>query len=126
LALAKQGKALLAQLQQGGKAQVIWKPAQSMTRAQHAELSQDAAKVLFGADISKLPAFLGIEDAQQGYVLVRIDSVKDAELADEAKRARYAQQIRQITGEEMLTAYLADTKKNADITMKEFAPIDKK
>jgi hypothetical protein len=30
------------------------------------------------------------------------------------------------TGEEMLTAYLADAKKNADITMKEFAPIDKK
>ncbi|MEQ1533083.1 MAG: peptidylprolyl isomerase [Sideroxydans sp.] len=126
LALVKQGQALLAQLQQGAKAQVTWKPAQSMTRAQHAELSQDAAKVLFSADISKLPAYVGIEDAQQGYVLVRIDSVKDAELGDEAKRGRYAQQIRQITGEEMLTAYLADAKKKADITTKEFAVTEKK
>jgi hypothetical protein len=42
------------------------------------------------------------------------------------KRNRYAQQIRQITGEEMLAAYLADAKKNADITMKDFAAAEKK
>jgi peptidyl-prolyl cis-trans isomerase D len=113
-------------LQKGGKTAVAFQTAQTLTRVQHADLSQDTAKALFGADTSKLPAYVGIEDAQRGYVLARIDAVKDVAVVDEMKRNRYAQQIRQITGEEMLAAYLADAKKNADITMKDFAAAEKK
>lgn len=125
-ALVEQGKKMLEQLQKGEKSAVAFTAAQTLSRAQHADLSQETAKALFRADTSKLPAYVGIEDAQRGYVLARIDAVKDVAVVDEVKRSRYAQQIRQITGEEMLAAYLADAKKNADITMKDFAAAEKK
>lgn len=125
-AAIQQGKVVLGQLQHGEKVQVSWKPTQTISRAKHDDLSQDAAQLVFRANVNQLPAYVGVEDAQQGYMIVRIDAVKDAELADTGKRERYVQQIRQITGEEMLTAFMAESKKHADITMKEFASEDKK
>lgn len=126
LAASQQGKALLDQLQRGEKAQVTWKAAQSVTRAQHADLNQELVKLLFRADVSKLPAYVGIEDAQQGYVFARIDAVKQVASIDDGKRSRYVQQMRQITGEELLAAYVADAKKRAEISMKDFAADEKK
>jgi len=125
-ALVEQGKKKLEQLQKGEKTDVSFLSAQTFTRSQHANLSADVVKALFRADVSKLPAYVGVEDEQVGYVLARIDAVKDAAIPDEMKRSRYAQQIRQITGDELLAAYLADTKKQADITMKDFAAAEKK
>ncbi len=125
-AAAQHGKTLLGQLQGGEKVQVTWKTAQSITRAQHADLNQTLAQLLFRADVGKLPAYVGVEDVQQGYVIARIDEVKEVAAIETGKLNRYAQQIRQITGEELLKAYLADTKKRADITMKDFAADDKK
>ncbi len=125
-AAAQQGKTSLGQLQGGEKVQVTWKAAQSITRAQHADLNQALAQLLFRADVGKLPVYVGVEDAQQGYVIARIDAVKEVAVIEAGKLNRYAQQIRQITGEELLKAYLADTKKRADITMKDFAADEKK
>jgi len=125
-AAAQQGKVLLGQLQRGEKAQLAWKAAQSITRAQHVDLNQELVQQLFRADVNKLPVYVGIEDAQQGYVFARIDAVKQAADIEDGKRNHYAQQIRQITGEELLMAYLADAKKRADITMKNFATDEKK
>ena len=51
-------------------------------------------------------------------MLVRVDAVKEAEKPDDAKRARYAQQLRQMTGEEMFLAYLSDAKQQATIKVK--------
>jgi tRNA A22 N-methylase len=70
---------------------------------------------IFQANAAKLPQFVGAEDAQNGYVLVRIDAVKEGAAIDDAKRARYAQQLRQLTGEEMSHAYQADAKQQATI-----------
>jgi peptidyl-prolyl cis-trans isomerase D len=125
-ALVEHGKKMLEQLQKGEKSTTTFQVAQTFTRAQHANLSSEVAKTLFSADVSKLPFYIGVEDAQLGYVLARIDAVKDVAVVDDMKLNRYAQQIRQITGEEILAAYLADAKKHADITMKDFAAAEKK
>ncbi len=117
---SQQGKALLEQLQRGEKVSVSWKAVQSITRSQLSGLEPRLGQAVFAADASKLPAYVGV-DGQNGYVLARIDTVKEADSVDEGKRIRYAQQIRQITGEELLLAYLSDAKKRADITMKNFA-----
>ena len=69
--------------------------------------------------------YVGV-NGQNGYLLARVDAVKESAQSDENKRVRYEQQIRQITGEELLTAYLEDMKKRADITMKDFAGDEKK
>jgi len=58
-------------------------------------------------------------------MLARIDSVKEIESIDDAKRARYMQQLSQMTGEELLQAYIADTKKHASISFAPFVAAEK-
>jgi peptidyl-prolyl cis-trans isomerase D len=121
----QQGTKLLEQLQHGEKASVNWKTAQTVTRNQRSGIEPELAQAVFRADAGKLPAYVGVS-VRNGYLLARIDAVKESAASDETKRSGYAQQIRQITGEELLTAYLADLRKRADITMKDFAAEEKK
>jgi peptidyl-prolyl cis-trans isomerase D len=116
----QKGKSLLNELQSGEKPQLKWKAAQSITRGQHADLNQELVQTIFRADVGKLPVYVGIEDAQQGYVIARVDEVKALKDIESGKLNRYVQQIRQITGEELLKNHLADAKKRAYIRMKVF------
>jgi peptidyl-prolyl cis-trans isomerase D len=114
----KQGKALLEQLQGGNMPPTLsWGATQSVTRAQHGTLEAGLVRQIFQANTAKLPQFVGAETGQSGYVLVRIDAVNEGEAASEEKRARYMQQLRQLTGEEMSRAYLSDAKQHASINV---------
>ncbi|HZW24935.1 MAG TPA: SurA N-terminal domain-containing protein [Gallionella sp.] len=114
---AEQGKATLAQLLRGDKTALGWSPVQSITRARFGDLDVALVRQIFQASGDKFPQYVGAETGQ-GYVLVRIDAVKQGEAPDEMKRMRYAQQLRQLTGEELFQAYLSDAKKHADIELK--------
>ncbi|WP_035382675.1 SurA N-terminal domain-containing protein [Ferriphaselus sp. R-1] len=116
----KQGKESLAQLQQGGKPAVNWQATQAVTRARHPGLEGDLARQLFRADTSKLPLYLGAE-TPQGYVLLRLEAVKEVAQVEDAKRTAYMQQLRQFSGEELMRAYLADARKHADVSIKPFS-----
>jgi len=114
----KQGRMLLAQLQQGNKPVVDWTDAQSITHAQHGALDAATLRKIFQADATKLPQYVGDDAQQDGYFLVRIDAVKDSEKPDDLKRAKYRQQIRQMTGDELFQAYLKDVRAKAKIEVK--------
>ncbi len=116
----QQGEKTLEQLQRGEKVKIKWKTAQNITRNQRSDIEPGLLQAIFRADGDKLPAYAGAS-SQNGYTLARIDAVKYPAQSDEGNIGRYKQQMRQITGEAMLTAYLADLRKNADITMKDFA-----
>ena len=111
----KQGKAMLEQLQGGGKPNLSWGATQNITRAKHGSLDIGLVRKVFQANAAKLPQFVGAEDAQNGFVLVRIDDVKQGDPVNDAKLARYAQQLRQLTGQELSNAYLADARQKAAI-----------
>jgi peptidyl-prolyl cis-trans isomerase D len=111
----KEGKSLLEKLQGGSKPKLSWEAAQSITRAKHGSLDLGLVRKIFQADSTRLPQYIGMESAQDGYTLVRIDAVKDGGAISDAKRAGYAQQLRQLTGEEMFRAYLADASQQAKI-----------
>ena len=111
----KQGNSLLEKLQGGSNLKLSWGAAQSVTRAKHGSLDMDLVRKIFQANADKFPQYIGTELAQSGYMLVRIDAVKEGDAIDDAKRARYAQQLRQLTGEEMFRAYLADANQHAAI-----------
>lgn len=111
----KQGKAILDQLQGGGKPTLNWGAAQNVTRAKHGSLDIGLVRQIFQANTVKLPQFVGAAQPQNGFVLVRIDDVKEGEAVNDAKTARYAQQLRQLTGEELAHAYLADARQQATI-----------
>ena len=113
----KQGKTWLEQLQHGEKVAATFSSAQTISRGQHGQLDTELVRQIFQLDAAKLPAFAGAETAQ-GYVLVQLTAVKDLETIDAAKRERYGQQLRQITGEALLQAYVLDARKHADISIK--------
>ncbi|OIR16372.1 peptidyl-prolyl cis-trans isomerase D [mine drainage metagenome] len=121
----RQGQKLLEQLQHGEKVNVGWKAAEVTTRNQRAGFDPALLQAVFRADASKLPAYVGV-NSSSGYVLARIDAVKDDASIDESKLARYEQQIRQLTGDALLMAYMSDIKKRANISIKGFAQEDKK
>ncbi len=121
MAVEEQGKATLAGLQGGEAKRLVWKTALKLSRAQRSDLEPTLLHQIFLADTRKLPAYVGVVDATSGYVIARIDAVKDVASIDPAKRERYAQQMRQVTGEALLAAYLMDAKAGADISIKAFA-----
>jgi len=122
----KQGKSVVEQLKRGEKPTLVWEAAKSVTRAEAAGPGGELTRQVFQADTSKLPVYLGMENPQGGYLLVRVEAVKEAPAADDAKRARYAQEIRKLTGDELLQAYISDAKNHADISIKPFAADEKK
>jgi len=124
-AASKQGASMLAQLQRGEKKSLQWGKSQSVTRAQRNELNPELSRLVFAANVVKLPAFVAVEDPQQGYLIARIDAVNEVQAIDQQKRESYAQQIRQMTGEALLHAYLEDAKGRAEITVKNFTAPEK-
>jgi peptidyl-prolyl cis-trans isomerase D len=121
----KQGKETLEKLKHGEKLSLVWKAGQSMTRAQLSVQAGELVSQVFQVSAAKLPAYVGVEDTKGGYRLMRVDEIKDVGVVDEAKKARYVQEISKITGEELIRAYLAEAKKHADIKIKPFA-VDEK
>lgn len=112
---AKQGKTMLEQLQRGEKPEISWAPAQNITRAQRSTLDAGLVRQIFQANAARLPQYVGAETPQNGYVLVRVDAVKEGDKPDDAKRARYLQQLHQLTGEAMFMAFLSDARQQANI-----------
>lgn len=110
----KQGKGQLAELQKGGAPAVQWAEAQTVSRAQRSSFDAALTRQIFQVNPAKLPQTVGAETAE-GYTLVRVDAVKEAEKVDDGKRTRYAEQLRKMIGEEIYRAYLEDAKKHASI-----------
>lgn len=121
----QQGQKLLDQLQRGEKVNVAWKTAEVATRNQRSGIDPALLQAVFRADVSKLPTYVGV-NSSSGYMLARIDAVKDDASIDDSKLARYEQQIRQLTGDALLMAYMSDARKRANISIKGFAQDDKK
>jgi peptidyl-prolyl cis-trans isomerase D len=122
----KQGQEILAQLQRGDKTNMNWTVPVAITRDQRAGLDINLVRQVFQAKVNVLPAYVGLENAQNGYTLVRVDAVKESSAIDDNKRTHYMQQLRQITGDEIFRAYLVDAKKHADVTMKSFSSDESK
>ncbi len=107
-------EAKLTQLQKGEDAKLIWSPAQTVNRAKHEGFDEAASREIFRADATALPAYTIITNPEGAPVLVKISRVNDAEIGDD-KRKAVVQQLRQASGQETLSAYLASLRDNADV-----------
>lgn len=117
---AKQGAEALALLQSGKPAQLTWQAAQTVTRVQHTGLNASLAQLAFQTNPSTFPTYVGVQTGN-GYEIARIEAVKEVTTIDEAKRAQIRQQLAQLTGNELLQAYLTEAKKGAKIHIKPFS-----
>jgi len=111
------GHSALAQLQGGKKPNLSWEKPHSITRGQYGSLDIGLVRQVFQADATKLPLYIGIESKQSGYVIARIDAVKEGGAIDDNKRLQYSQQLRQLTGDEMFRSFLSDAKQGASIEL---------
>ncbi len=114
----KQGRELLARLQQGKPVHPSWGEAKTVGRQQAQGLGPEALEQVFKADVRKLPAYAGVVNSQGGFTLFQIERVVEAGAMDEAKMKGYQQAVSRLLGEQYAAAYLASLKQGAKIEIK--------
>lgn len=113
------GEAELAKLKTGEGATVTWAASKEVTRAQTDGLDQELAQKIFQLKSdAKLPAFIGMEMPGIGYNIVKVEAIHNGQQADAEKKSRYAEQLRQMAGEQLIMAYIEDIKSKMDIKLK--------
>jgi peptidyl-prolyl cis-trans isomerase D len=115
-----EGEALLGKLRKGEAAAGIqWSAERAVSRERPEGLQPEAARAVFRADASKLPAYAGIEAQGGRFVLYRISKVIDGESIDPQLRKALAKQLDPLAGQESLAARMSDLKQKADIKVDE-------
>jgi peptidyl-prolyl cis-trans isomerase D len=120
LRLAKQaGEAKLAAAKASGDAAGFGAP-KVVSRAKEPAIPTVAAMAVMKADVSKLPAYVGVDVPGQGYGVYRISKVTQAAQPDEARRKQEAEQITQVLGQQEMYGYIETlkTKAKAKVTAK--------
>jgi peptidyl-prolyl cis-trans isomerase D len=77
-----------------------------LSRTTPPTINQVAALAALKADVSKLPAYVGVEVPGQGYSVVRIGKVSQPAQLDEARRKQEAQQIAELAGQQAMYDYV--------------------
>jgi peptidyl-prolyl cis-trans isomerase D len=87
----KEGEAKLAELRGGKDAGLKWSPPRTVSRREAQGMPQEALQRAVSADVSKLPAYVGIA-FPEGYLLLRVSKVIEADpkQADPQTAARIA------------------------------------
>jgi len=84
-----------------------------LSRTTPPTINQAAAIAALKADVSKLPAYVGVEVPGQGYSVVRIGKVSQPAQLDEARRKQEAQQISELAGQQAMVDYVEALKVKA-------------
>jgi peptidyl-prolyl cis-trans isomerase D len=113
LRMAKQaGEAKLAAAKASGDATGFGEP-KAVSRTKEPGINTTAAMAVLKADVSKLPAYLGVEVPGQGYGVYRIGKVSQAAQPDQARRKQEADQISQVLGQQEMYGYIEALKQKA-------------
>ena len=114
LALArKDGEAKLAELGKGSEP-VKWSAPREVSRRDAGGLPNEALRRVVAADVSKLPAYVGLP-TNDGYLLLRISKVTEAMPQGDPKQ--FAEQTGQMLGAADYESYVASLKGQADISI---------
>ncbi len=116
---ARHGRELLDKLKQGEGIALGWSAARLVSRDNAQGYAGTALTGIFKADIGKLPAYAGVENAQGGFVLLKVTRVVDSETVGIAKRKAVSEELRQVLGQEELNAYVASLKLKADVKVQQ-------
>jgi peptidyl-prolyl cis-trans isomerase D len=115
----RHGRELLDKLKQGEGIAPGWSAVRLVSRDNAQGYAGAALTGIFKADISKLPAYAGVENAQGGFVLLKVTRVVDSETVDIARRKAVSEELRQVLGQEELNAYVASLKLKADVKVQQ-------
>jgi peptidyl-prolyl cis-trans isomerase D len=111
--LARQaGEAKLAAVKASGDA-AGFGAAKVVSRTKEPGINTAAAIAVLKADVSKLPAYVGVDLPGQGYGVYRIGKVSQPAQVDEARRKQEAEQIGKLVGEQEMFNYVEALKQKA-------------
>jgi len=111
--LARQaGEAKLAAVKASGDAAGFGE-VKVLSRTKEPTLNQVAAIAVLKADVSKLPAYIGVDVPGQGYGVYRIGKVSQPAQPDAARRKQEATQIAELTGQQAMLDYVEALKVKA-------------
>ena len=113
----KDGEAKLAALRKGADAGVKWGAARTVSRREPQGVPAEILAPVVSADVTKLPAYVGVPIPEAGYLLVRISKVTDAPPAAGQGDGRASQ----VFGAAQYEAYLASLRQRADIDVRKDA-----
>jgi len=124
LALAKkQGQAQLEALKKGEAGAIGFGPAKSVTRDDPQGLRNESLTAVFRADVSKLPAYVGVE-LPDAYGIYRIAQVKDGSI-EEAKLKGAQAELGKAGGAMEFRAFLAALRERSGVEVNK-AVLEKK
>jgi peptidyl-prolyl cis-trans isomerase D len=115
----KEGAVKLEQLRKGENAEVKWSPPKTVSRQDTQNLPEQVLRPVMAADVSKLPAYIGIPVGDAGYMLMRISKVIDADPKQLSGDA--LQRSAGLAGAAQYQAYIASLRQQADIDINEKA-----
>jgi peptidyl-prolyl cis-trans isomerase D len=115
LRLARQaGEAKLAAAKASGDAAGFGE-VKVLSRTQQPSINPQGALAAFKADVTKLPAYVGVELPGVGYGVYRIGKVSQPAQLDEARRAQEAQQISNLVGQAELYNFVEAIKAKSKV-----------
>jgi peptidyl-prolyl cis-trans isomerase D len=112
------GSAKLEQLRQGAEAAVTWGPARTVSRRDPQGLSGEVLRRVVAADVSRLPAYVGMAIPEAGYLLYRITKVVDPDPKEAQSEEDEARLARLFQGSQH-EAYVASLRERADIDIRQ-------
>jgi peptidyl-prolyl cis-trans isomerase D len=111
----KEGEARLAALRKGADAGVKWEPAKPVSRRSPQGVPSTALRQIIAADAAKLPAYVGAERGNEGYMLYKVVRALEPEPKTEQQKAADQQRAAQQAAAEQLEAYVASLRARATI-----------
>ena len=111
----KAGEAKVAELKDKADATTSFGETKTVSRVKNSTINGAAGAAIMKADISKLPAFVGVELAGQGYGVYRINKVGQPATQDAARRQAEQQQITNALAQQEMLAYIDALKKKAKV-----------
>ena len=110
------GEAKLAAVKASGDVTGFGEP-KLVTRTAQPPFNQAGAIAVLKADVSKLPAYVGVEVPGAGYAVYRINKVQQA-APDVERRKAEAQQIGNVIAQQEVYGFMEALKKKADVKIK--------
>lgn len=119
LALSK-GEAALKSLNEGKEvADIDWIPEVTVDRKNAQGLTELAMNQVFKTNVSKLPAYSGIADAKQGFLLVKVIKVDGLTPVDESAQKAAQTELNEALASEYLSAYKQSLREKNKIKVNE-------
>ncbi|OGA25314.1 MAG: hypothetical protein A3I02_00495 [Betaproteobacteria bacterium RIFCSPLOWO2_02_FULL_67_26] len=114
---AEEGRRQLEQMKQDKGAAIAWSKLHLVGRAASEEVPEAVARHAFRIDVSKLPAYGGLESPRGAYFLLRITRVQDAGSVPAEKVKAYSDQLRAVLVQEEMAAYVASLRQRVGVSI---------